>query len=157
MDGSLSWELLSNNGHRTAAATLVTTRGTDRGPVYVADVELRAHHGWLEPPREDHLVRLGHVEIPRTQLRDTQDAVARWLDDRRAFERDLAPGDPGTRLSITLGPDPDFVSSVEKPVCRLRYATESGMEGTSAWVTDETCLRAWLDGLSSWLNVAIGA
>lgn len=156
MDESLGWELLSNSGYQTAAATLVTTRVTDRGPVYIANVEFRAHLAWLDPPREGHVVRLHRVEIPRTNLAEAQDAIARWLVDRGAFESELAPGRPGARLRFTMGPDPDFISNLERPVSRFRYATESGMEGTCAWVTDETCARLWLDGLSAWMNVAIG-
>jgi len=151
-----SWEFPSNSGNYDATAELVTTKVVDGVPVFVTNVTFRDESPWADEPEDDLQLVLRRIEIPRPQLVAAHVAIASWLNDHRPVEQELSWGRPGARLTLTMGPEPELISTDEKPVCRFSYAAASGAEGTRRWVVDQSCVRIWLDGVSLWLSVGIG-
>jgi len=148
-----TWEFPSNSGRGSVTATLLDLVEIGDTPTYVVSLSMRVERPWNEASEE---VRLKRVEMPRARLHAAQTALAAWLQDHEPLTCSLTADAGSTQLTLSLAPESTFVSSRERPVCRFRFAADLGLEGSCAWVIDQSCVRLWLDDVDRWLRIGVG-
>lgn len=92
----------------------------------------------------DSTVLLPQVIVAATRLDELRQTIERWLVHPMPFCVELAINDQS--LTMTCGARPEFVSTVEKPVCTICYAS-GGLLVSASFIIDQSCLTSLSDDL----------
>lgn len=96
-------------------------------------------------------ITLKAFSISRDKLICLDGFLAKWLENRNHFAIELAQ-DRWARLGFTVGQDPDYISSDEKPAFRIDVDW-CGIAAVAVLVVDQSCIRLFHEGVSGWLRL----
>ncbi len=141
-------ELPDNSGRKRLA---LSPKGFSAGS-YVADVTIAMESVEGESASE---LTLTACSISRDKLVHLDELLTQWLAERSPFEVNLAQ-DHWARLAFTVGPDPDWISSEEKPAVKIEVEW-CGIDAVAVLVVDQSCMRLFHEGVSGWLRLSRAA
>jgi hypothetical protein len=138
-------ELSDNSGR---SRVVFRPRGLSDGSI-IADVTITIES--VEDERGSGL-NLTAFPISHTNLIRLDELLVGWLADQREFDIDIAQ-EHWARFAITVGPEPDYISSKERPAFRID-TTWCGVAAVAMLVVDQSCMRLFHEGLAGWLRLA---
>ena len=141
-------ELPDNSGRKRVA---FRPRGISAG-CFVADVTITTESVEGESGSE---LSLKDFSISRDKLIGLNRLLTEWLADRSPFEIDVAQ-ERWARLTFTVGPDADYISSDEKPAFKIDVDW-CGIAAVAVLVVDQSCVRLFHEGVSGWLRLSRAA
>jgi hypothetical protein len=96
-------------------------------------------------------LRLAAVSISRARFAQLERLLAVWLEHRTPFEINLSSHRNGV-FRLTVGPDSDYISSLEKPAFRIDIDWCS-VSAAVVRVVDQSCIRLFHEGVAGWLRL----
>lgn len=96
-------------------------------------------------------LRLAAVPISRVQFAELERLLAVWLEHRTPFEINL-PAHRNGVFRFTVGPDSDYICSLEKPAFRIDIDWCS-VSAVVVRVVDQSCIRLFHEGVAGWLRL----
>ncbi|MGD8452103.1 MAG: hypothetical protein PVJ57_09820 [Phycisphaerae bacterium] len=149
------FELPSNGGYNAVEATYRRVEEENGERILYADVKF-TYDVWGPDTDLDcsmHLKESAHtlvkcVPIREAALYELAGLLQDWLHKPRELSVDIGIKFQSFRLRI--GPEPRFISSMEKPVARIRLKAPRTFINMH-FVVDQSCIRLFRDSIVAWL------
>lgn len=140
------WEFSSNSGRASLRGRLRDVIREDGQVIVVASLLFQARD--LDGHPRERLT-LPAVEIPAENLKRLAAACGAWLLEPIEIDVSLCEGEYSLR--VTIRPEPDYISSPDKPVACFTYRRWAN-HGQFSYVVDQSCIRIFHMGLDGWLR-----
>ena len=123
-------ELPSNCGRQSMR---LKPRGFEAGE-FMADVRIRIQT--FEEDKSTSILLLRAMRISRSKFSSLDLSIQAWMNNRTEFGVNLA-SERWARFEVKLGVEPDFVTSVEKPACKIT-TDWGGVSACSILIVDQS-------------------
>lgn len=141
----------SNDGATVTELFVSESRSERHAGQYVCTISI-VHSPTWEPPNDSgakYSVRVADVAVERHELMLLAEHCRRFVAEARAFQVTL--GSHFEKLFVDVQPRDSWISSSEKPVCRVRYRSRWLVFASSA-IVDQSCLEELRVGLERLLQ-----
>ena len=121
--------------------------------LYIAEVNILGNFWERSKPVNkaelvtDFSVSLPQIIIKKHEIGDLIEGLKRWLDFPQEIKINISTHEEQT-MSIHLGIDDDFICSVGKPVCSIRYSSARMKNSEWKFVVDQSCVTLFLNDLN---------
>ena len=105
--------------------------------------------------RDDFKCSLPQVITSRNKLKELLDSLNIWLSTPKSIRVGLCERG-AQQLWISFDVSEDFICSMDRPVCEIRYAAERMPEARWNFLVDQSCIRLLHDDLTRVLHAFNG-
>ena len=148
------WTMTSASGREQFVCA--RTCASDRHPWKIFEISISGNFWNRGDPIQtasmvlDFRVHLPQVLVSEDGIATLSAHLGMWLEDQSEFECVVSPVGQGDQLlSLALGYDPGLIYSKNKPAFIVSYSRGPAMSGRWAFVVDQSCIRRFLDDLST--------
>jgi hypothetical protein len=159
---SVVWTLPSSDGwNQVSGRALRRWTGSSGETLFLFDIAIGGRFWQRDADdmgelRDDFKCSLPQVIISQNGLRGLLDALDNWLSAPKPIRVGLCERG-AQQLWISFDVSEDFICSIDRPVCEIRYAAERMPEGRWNFVVDQSCIRLLHDDLIRVLHAFNGA
>jgi len=151
------WAIRSNSGRELFAGSFLEEKYAE-GRTLLLTSALIFGEFWREPAFEtsryatpDFQVSLPQLVLDKANLEELICELEKWLERPKEISLSLS-GDRFHALDVAIGPRTDWISTMDKPVFSLSYASGSFEIGKWRFVIDQSCIRCFMDELTQSLR-----
>jgi len=148
------WAIRSNSGRELFAASFLEEKHVQGATLLLTSAIIHGEF-WRAPEFEtsndatpDFQVSLPQLVLDKAKLDEFSDELERWLEKPKEISLSLSGNHPHQALDVSIGPRSGIISTMDKPVFSLRYASGSFELGKWSFVIDQSCIRCLLDELT---------